>query len=49
MGVGAAKRFSALKWTIVERMVWAWLLTIPVSATIAFWLMRLLQILGYAA
>jgi PiT family inorganic phosphate transporter len=44
MGVGAAKRFSALKWTIVERMVWAWLLTIPVSATIAYWLMRLLQV-----
>jgi inorganic phosphate transporter, PiT family len=49
MGVGAAKRFSALKWTIVERMIWAWLLTIPVSATIAYWLMRLLQALGFAA
>jgi PiT family inorganic phosphate transporter len=49
MGVGAAKRFSALKWTIVERMIWAWILTIPVSGTIAFWLMRLLQTLGYAA
>jgi PiT family inorganic phosphate transporter len=49
MGVGAAKRFSALKWTIVEKMVWAWLLTIPVSATIAYWLMRMLQMLGYAA
>jgi PiT family inorganic phosphate transporter len=48
MGVGAAKRFSALKWTIVERMVWAWLLTIPISGTIAYWLMRLLQILGAA-
>ncbi len=46
MGVGAAKRFSALKWTIVERMVWAWLLTIPVSATIAYLLMRLLQTFG---
>ena len=48
MGVGAAKRFSALKWTIVERMVWAWLLTIPVCGTISYWLMRLLQVLGYA-
>jgi PiT family inorganic phosphate transporter len=48
MGVGAAKRFSALKWTIVERMIWAWLLTIPVAATIAYWLMRLLQALGYS-
>jgi PiT family inorganic phosphate transporter len=48
MGVGAAKRFNALKWTIVERMVWAWLLTIPISAAIAYSLMRLLQILGHA-
>jgi PiT family inorganic phosphate transporter len=32
MGVGAAKRFGALNWTIVERMAWAWLLTIPTSA-----------------
>jgi PiT family inorganic phosphate transporter len=48
MGVGAAKRFSALKWTIIERMAWAWILTIPVTATIAFWLMRLLQSLGFA-
>jgi PiT family inorganic phosphate transporter len=48
MGVGAAKRFGALKWTIVERMAWAWLLTIPVTATIAYWLMRLLQALGFA-
>ena len=46
MGVGAAKRLNALKWTVVERMVWAWLLTIPVSATIAFWLMRLVQAVG---
>jgi PiT family inorganic phosphate transporter len=43
MGVGAAKRFSALRWTIVERMVWAWLLTIPVSGTIAYAFTRLLQ------
>jgi PiT family inorganic phosphate transporter len=48
MGVGAAKRLGALKWTIVERMVWAWLLTIPVSAAIAYMLMWLLQLLGQA-
>ena len=47
MGVGAAKRFNALKWTIVERMAWAWILTIPVSATISYWLMRLLQAIGW--
>jgi inorganic phosphate transporter, PiT family len=36
MGVGAARRFSAIKWTVVERMVWAWIFTIPVSALLAF-------------
>ena len=36
MGVGAAKRFNAIKWTVVERMVWAWILTIPVSGLIAY-------------
>ncbi|MGE3314977.1 MAG: anion permease [Planctomycetaceae bacterium] len=49
MGVGAAKRFNALKWTIVERMVWAWILTIPVSGTIAYMLMRLLVATGHAS
>ena len=43
---GAAKRFNALKWTIVERMVWAWLLTIPVSAAIAWLLYRVLEFCG---
>lgn len=46
MGVGAAKRFSAIKWTIVERMVWAWLLTIPVTALLAWLLVRAVQALG---
>jgi PiT family inorganic phosphate transporter len=36
MGVGAAKRFSAIKWTVVERMVWAWIFTIPVSGGLAW-------------
>jgi PiT family inorganic phosphate transporter len=49
MGVGAAKRFSALKWTVVERMIWAWVLTIPISGTIAYLMMQALQALGYAA
>ena len=43
MGVGATKRFSAVKWGIVGRMVWAWVLTIPVSGLLAYGLMLLLQ------
>jgi PiT family inorganic phosphate transporter len=46
MGVGVAKRLNAVKWTVVERMVWAWLLTIPVSGLIAYGLVRLLQATG---
>ncbi|MBL9082864.1 MAG: inorganic phosphate transporter [Planctomycetales bacterium] len=46
MGVGAAKRLNALKWTIVEKMVWAWLLTIPISGAIAYGLVRVLQTVG---
>jgi phosphate/sulfate permease len=29
-------------------MVWAWVLTIPISGAIAYILMRLLQVCGYA-
>jgi inorganic phosphate transporter, PiT family len=46
MGVGAARRLNAIKWTVVERMVWAWILTIPVSGLLAYGLVRLLRNLG---
>jgi PiT family inorganic phosphate transporter len=46
MGVGTAKRFNALRWTIVEKMLWAWLLTIPTTALIAYGLVLLGQALG---
>jgi PiT family inorganic phosphate transporter len=35
MGVGATKRLSAVKWGIVNRIIWAWILTLPVTAGIA--------------
>ena len=41
MGVGAAKRFSAVKWGVVERIVWAWVLTLPATALISYLLARL--------
>ena len=46
MGVGAAKRLNAIKWTIVERMVWAWILTIPISAILAYVLVKLAHGVG---
>jgi PiT family inorganic phosphate transporter len=35
VGVGAAQRVSAVRWGIAGRIVWAWVLTIPMSAAIA--------------
>jgi PiT family inorganic phosphate transporter len=36
MGVGSTKRLSAVKWGVVHRIVWAWVLTIPITALLAF-------------
>jgi len=35
MGVGAVKRISAVRWGVTIQLLWAWILTIPVSALIA--------------
>ncbi|MDR0798540.1 MAG: inorganic phosphate transporter [Dysgonamonadaceae bacterium] len=35
MGVGAFKRLSAVRWGITINLLWAWILTIPVSALLA--------------
>lgn len=32
MGVGAAKRLSAVRWSVAKNIVWAWIFTIPVAA-----------------
>ncbi|MBX3750042.1 MAG: inorganic phosphate transporter [Opitutaceae bacterium] len=36
MGVGASKRLSAVKWGVVERIIWAWVLTLPVTGLLGF-------------
>ena len=41
MGVGATKRFSAVKWGIVGRIVWAWVLTLPITFILGYVLTRL--------
>ncbi len=46
MGVGTAKRLNAIKWTVVEKMIGAWILTIPMSGAIAYGLFRLLARMG---
>jgi PiT family inorganic phosphate transporter len=35
LGVGATQRLSAVRWGLAGRIVWAWVLTLPLSATIA--------------
>jgi inorganic phosphate transporter, PiT family len=34
-GVGSAKRFSAVRWGVTIRIVWAWIFTIPAAAVLA--------------
>ncbi len=35
MGVGATKRLSAVRWGVTFNLVWAWVLTIPISGLLA--------------
>ncbi len=46
MGVGAIQRFSAVRWGVAGRIVWAWLFTIPASAAVAAAVWFLLRLAG---
>jgi len=46
MGVGAAKRFSSIRWSVVERMVWAWILTLPITALLAYGLVVMFRLVS---
>ncbi len=35
MGVGATKRLTAVRWMVAGNIIWAWILTIPLSAAIS--------------
>jgi PiT family inorganic phosphate transporter len=35
IGVGASKRLSAVRWGVTVNLLWAWILTIPISAVLA--------------
>lgn len=44
MGAGATKRLSAVRWGVSINLLWAWLITIPISAGIAmafYWVFHL--------
>jgi PiT family inorganic phosphate transporter len=46
VGVGAVHRFSAVRWGVARRIVWAWIVTIPASVVIAgaaYWVIHIFQ------
>lgn len=44
MGVGAAKRFSSVKWGVAKDMVWTWVLTFPGCGLMGFLLAKLFEL-----
>jgi PiT family inorganic phosphate transporter len=46
MGVGSVQRVTAVHWEVARTIIWAWLLTIPISgafAALCFWLLHHFQ------
>lgn len=43
VGVGASRRLAAVRWAVAGRIVWAWILTIPMSAAVAWVAVQLLS------
>jgi PiT family inorganic phosphate transporter len=46
MGVGAARRVSSVRWNVANRIVVAWIVTIPAKAFIAAVVYALAGLLG---
>jgi len=46
MGVGAVKRLTAVRWGVTINLLWAWILTIPVSAVLAMLIYLAVKALG---
>jgi PiT family inorganic phosphate transporter len=45
MGVGFAKNPHALKLSVIERIVWAWILTIPAAGALSWGMVSLMFLL----
>src|SRR5206468_7997287 len=46
IGVGATKRLSAVRWGVTINLLWAWILTIPISGLLAagiFYIVKMFQ------
>jgi PiT family inorganic phosphate transporter len=46
IGVGATKRLSAVRWGVTIQLLWAWILTIPISALLAGLVLMLVRSLS---
>jgi PiT family inorganic phosphate transporter len=47
MGVGVAKNPRALQWKVIQKIVWAWVLTIPAAGLMAYFLLKGVVALGW--
>jgi PiT family inorganic phosphate transporter len=47
MGTGATKRLNAVKWSVAERMLWAWIMTIPICGAVGYGLVAGLRMVGF--
>ena len=48
MGVGFAKNPRSLRLGVIERIVWAWILTIPAAGGCAYLILKLFELFGWA-
>jgi inorganic phosphate transporter, PiT family len=48
LGVGFARNPATLKWGVIERIVWAWVLTMPAAGGIAYGLLVVFEALGWS-
>jgi PiT family inorganic phosphate transporter len=46
IGVGLTKRLSAVRWGITINIIWAWIITIPISGLIAAGVFALMKVIG---
>jgi PiT family inorganic phosphate transporter len=49
MGVGTARNPKAMRWHLVESIVWTWFLTLPATGLLAYALRRMFLALGTGA
>lgn len=45
MGVGAAKRLSSVNWSVVNEMLWTWILTFPGCGLIGYFMVKFFVII----